>query len=175
MKLFKLSEVLNGVFKHKKMNTGKLSKSQSRRKRSALEDDATKAAGRSDAAAQTDPVGGSYGFGQKIEGSHRGEETSARDPHTGQNRAANQGHANKPSSSSCDTNKQGARCQQGPCDDIPTLMVPGRIVQNVYPVKYQGTVLYIPTGGFVRPHELLDKTHDISACFCVCCDTNSYQ
>lgn len=138
------------------MSTGKRLKRHSRRKKSALEDDTTEAAGRSSAAVQTDPEDGSCGIGRHTRGSHLREETSATDLDTERARAANQGHPSEPSSP-CDTSKQGAGCEPEPGDDTLTFMVPGRIVQNVYPVRYQGTVLYIPTGGFLRPHGRLHK------------------
>lgn len=143
-----------------KMNTGKGWKRHSRQKKSTLEDDSREAAGRSAVAVQTDPVDGSPGIRRQTGGSRHREETSAKDPNTGRVRTANQGDPSKPPPPSPpppshDTKKHGASCE--PCDDIPTLMVPGRIVHNVYPVRYQGTVLYIPTGGFLRPHGLLHK------------------
>lgn len=139
------------------MNTGKGSRRLHRQKNSALEDDATEVAVRPGAAEQTDPLDGSRsGVDPATKGSHYCEETSARDGHTGRARTANQGQP-KASSSSRDTNNQEAGSERGPYDDIPMFMVPGRIVQTVYPVRYQGTVLYIPTGGFLRPQRLLQK------------------
>lgn len=138
------------------MNTGKRSSRHIRRKKSTSGDDTTEAAGRSAVAVQTDPVDGNQH--RQSEGPQHREETSAGDPHPGRVRAADQGHTSEPpSSSSRDADKQGAECERAPRDDIPTFMVPQRIVRNVYPVQYQGTVLYIPTGGFLRPHALLHQ------------------
>lgn len=126
----------------KHMNAGK------RSKRSALEADAV----RRPAAEQMDPPDRSRGgVDPPTEGSHHREKTSARDRHTERTETANQEQQNASSSSSCDTNNQETS------SDVPTSMVPGRIVQTVYPVRYQGTVLYIPTGGFMRPQQLLQK------------------
>lgn len=134
------------------MNTGKRSKQPGRRKQ--LEDDATAAAVRLSASVQTDPVNVSCSKGRQTEGSRHREESSTGDLQTGPARPANQGLSDGPSVS-CDASKQEARCER--CNDVPTLMVPERIVQTVYPIRYQGTVLYIPTGGFLPPHGLLHK------------------
>lgn len=142
------------------MSTGKRSRRLHRQKNSALEDDATEVAVRPGAAEQTDPLDGSCsGVDPATKGSHHCEETSARDGHAGRARTANQGQpkASSSSSPSRDTNNREAGSERGPCDDVPMFMVPGRIVQTVYPIRYQGTVLYIPTGGFLRPQQLLQK------------------
>lgn len=143
LSFFQSSKFANSA---QKMDTGKRLKRPSRRKKSALEDGAT------EAAVQTDPVNGSCASGPQTGGSHRRQEGSAGDPRAGRVR----GHSDEPSSTG-DTSQQGAGRGRGRCDDKPTLVVPGRIVQNVYPVRFQGTVLYIPTGGFLQPHGLLDK------------------
>lgn len=139
------------------MSTGKRSRRLHRQKNSALEDDAKEVAVRPGAAEQTDPLYGSRsGVDPATKGSHHCEETSARDGHAGRARTANQGQP-KASSPSRDTNNREAGSEREPCDDVPMFMVPGRIVQTVYPIRYQGTVLYIPTGGFLRPQQLLQK------------------
>lgn len=146
------------VNEQKNMSTSKRSKRLHRQKSSAPEDDAAEAAVRPGAAEQTDPLDGRRsGVNPPTESSHHREETSARDRHTVRARTVNHGQPEASSSASSDANNQEAGSKQGLCDDIPTFMVPGRIVQTAYPVRFQGTVLNIPTGGFLRPQRLLQK------------------
>lgn len=75
------------------------------------------------------------------EGSHHREETSAQDAHMGQASSMNQGQSNVLRSRDVNNREQpGANSQ---------------IVKNLCPVRYMNRVLYIPTGGFLRPQHLV--------------------
>lgn len=87
------------------------------------------------------------------EGSHHGEETSAQDVHMGQASSMNQGQSNVLRSH--DVNNQEVGPIQGSSNDVPVLRHPEQIVKNLCPVRYLNRVLYIPTGGFLRPQHLV--------------------
>lgn len=87
------------------------------------------------------------------EGSHYYEETSAQDVHIGQASYMNQGQSNVLRSH--DVNNQEVGSNQGSSNNVPVLRLPEQIVKNQCPVRYLNRVLYIPTGGFLRPQHLV--------------------
>lgn len=87
------------------------------------------------------------------EGSHHCEETSAQDVHMGQAGSMNQGQSNVLRSH--DVNNQEVGPNQGSSNDVPASRRPEQIVKNLCPVRYLNRVLYIPTGGFLRPQHLV--------------------
>lgn len=103
---------------------------------------------------QMDSLEGRRGrFDQLCEGSHHCEETFAQDVYMGQTSSMNQGQSNV--LQSCDANNQEVGSNRGSSNDVPALRLPEQIVKNLCPVRYLNRVLYIPTGGFLRPQHLV--------------------
>lgn len=87
------------------------------------------------------------------EGSHHCEETSAQGGYMGQTSSMNQGQSDVLQSR--DVNNQEVGSNQASSNDVPVLRLPEQIVKNLCPIRYLNRVLYIPTGGFLRPQHLV--------------------